>query len=114
MSALGGMADVVYFKTIMGNHEWDEAKLERCFNSNEARLIQSISLSSQPMEDELIWHHHEKGIFSVKLAYYALFWTSWNSSTNTHHFLILCNDIWLSKVWRMHSPPSSLPLEVGL
>ncbi|XP_042962692.1 uncharacterized protein LOC122296963 [Carya illinoinensis] len=50
--------------------EWDEAKIREIFVTEEAEIILSMPLSSRGTKDRLVWGPSQKGLFSVKSAYY--------------------------------------------
>ncbi|CAL1399381.1 unnamed protein product [Linum trigynum] len=53
-----------------GGGGWCEAKLSQWFDPPTCRLIRSIPLPRQNLEDKLIWHRTSDGAFTVKTAYH--------------------------------------------
>ncbi|KAG6629363.1 hypothetical protein CIPAW_14G079800 [Carya illinoinensis] len=49
---------------------WKKELIGDVFNQDEARLICSIPISSRNVEDKRIWGLSNKGVFSVKSAYF--------------------------------------------
>ena len=48
---------------------WNDEMLYRLFNTEEAKLIKTIPLSSEASEDVLFWPHSSNGQYSCKTGY---------------------------------------------
>jgi len=64
-------------------------------------LILSIPLCDSWPADNLIWHYHSRGLFSVRTAYYMLISDSLSSSRSSS---TAENSLWRT-IWRCNGPP---------
>lgn len=50
---------------------WDESKIFTIFQHSDVLAILSIPISSRRVDDELIWHYKNNGIYDVKSGYHV-------------------------------------------
>ncbi|KAL9355760.1 hypothetical protein Peur_053730 [Populus x canadensis] len=86
--------DTLMVRDLLGHDGsvWDESKIFTIFQHSDVLAILSIPISSRRVDDELIWHYKNNGIYDVKSGYHvaveadedliskvaAALWAIWN------------------------------------
>lgn len=84
--------------------DWDHAKIDDMFSTDDACDIKQIPVGGQGVEDFLAWNFSKDGVFTVRSAYHLLMslrkartgWPEPSSSVNSHRS-------WLA-LWGTHVP----------
>ncbi|KAG6776840.1 hypothetical protein POTOM_016630 [Populus tomentosa] len=68
-----GVLETLMVSDLLGHDGsvWDESKIFTIFQHTDALAILSIPISSRRVNDELIWHYRNNGIYDVKSGYHA-------------------------------------------